>query len=48
MVAVAGSTVKRRDMSPLMQGSINDTSEEPFCPCRWIWQNCSCHGCSPP
>ena len=25
MVVVAGSTVKRRDMSPVMQGSVNDT-----------------------
>ena len=31
-------------MSPVMQGSNNETSEKPFCPCRWIWQNCSCHG----
>ena len=33
-------------MSPVMQGTFFDTSEEPFCPCRWIWQRCSCHSCS--
>ena len=47
MVLVAGSTVKRGGMSPVVQGSVNGTSEKPLCPCRWVWQNCSCLGCSP-
>ena len=35
---VAGSTIKRRDMTPVMQGPVNDTGEEPFSPSRRIWQ----------
>ena len=40
-------TVAWRDVAPVMEGSINDTSEEPLCPCRRVRQNCPCHGCSP-
>ena len=35
----------RRD--PCDARFINDTSEEPFCPCRWVWHTCKRHGCSP-
>ena len=47
VVVVAGSTVKREEMSPVMQGSMNDTGEESFRSRRWVWQDCPCHGCSP-
>ena len=40
-------TVEREDVTPVMHGPIDDTGEEPRCPCRRIWQNCPCHGCSP-
>ena len=44
MVVVAKPTVKRvGGVAPVMQGPIDDTGEEPFCPCRRIWQNCPCH-----
>ena len=32
---------------PVMEGSTNDTGEEPLCQCRRVRQNCPCHGCSP-
>ena len=35
------------DMTPVMQGPVNDTGEEPFSPSRRVWQNCPCHGRSP-
>ena len=47
MVEVANSTVKRRDVAPVMKGPVDDTGEEPLCLCRWIRQNWPCHGCSP-
>ena len=46
MVVVTGSTANRADMFPVVQCSINDTSEKPLCSRRWVWQNCSCHSCS--
>ena len=44
---VVVATVKREDVSPLAQCSINDASEEPLCLRRWIRQNCTCYGSSP-
>ena len=44
---VAISTVKRGVVAPMMEGSINDTGEEPLCQCRRVRQNCPCHGCFP-
>ena len=43
---VANSTVKREDAAPVVEGSINDTGEEPPCPWRRGRQNCPCHGSS--
>ena len=36
-----------RQEGPMIQGSINDTGEQPLCPCRRVRQNCPCQGCSP-
>ena len=47
LVVVSTSTVKREDVAPVMEGSTNDTGEEPLCPCRRLRQNCPIHGCSP-
>ena len=39
--------VKSRDVSTVVQGSVNDTGKEPLGPCSRVRQNCPCHGCSP-
>ena len=46
-IAVSVSESAWGDMSPVVQGSINDTSEKPLSRCRWVRQNCTCHSCSP-
>ena len=46
-VVVARPSVKRGDMSPVVQGSVDDACEEPLCPCRRIRENCASHGCFP-
>ena len=33
---------KEENVAPVMKGSINDTGEEPLCPCRRVRQNCPC------
>ena len=46
MVVAAKSTIHTGDMTPVMQGPVNDTGKEPCSPCKRVWQNCPCHGCS--
>ena len=38
-------SVKGWDMTPVMQGSVNDACEEPLRPRRGVWENCAGHGC---